>query len=98
MFAPDETLLRVLIEQNPAHRIYHVSFTFDVPGKVIAAKEEGRDIASVTRPRSPKSNANSTTIAPPGGESRNGNASQGGRNFGDARRCHSRARANDSAV
>jgi ribosome-associated translation inhibitor RaiA len=45
-FAPDEILLRVLVEQIPPHHTYHVSVTLDAPGKSLAAKEQRSNIAS----------------------------------------------------
>jgi ribosome-associated translation inhibitor RaiA len=45
-FAPDEILLRVLVEQIPAHHTYHVSVTLDAPGKTLAAKGQRSKIAS----------------------------------------------------
>jgi RNA polymerase sigma factor (sigma-70 family) len=41
--------LRVLVERNPAHKLYNVSATFELPGKSLAAKDEKHDPASATK-------------------------------------------------
>lgn len=47
--APDPIFVRVLVEKNPAHKLYSVSMTLDVPEKTLATKEEGRDIEAVIK-------------------------------------------------
>jgi ribosome-associated translation inhibitor RaiA len=39
-FPPNEIFLRLLIEQNPARRLYHVSLTLELPEKTLANQEE----------------------------------------------------------
>ena len=47
--SPDEVSLRVVVEETPAHKIYRVSVTLDVPEKVIAAKEENHELEVAIR-------------------------------------------------
>jgi ribosome-associated translation inhibitor RaiA len=48
-FDPDEFFLRAVVDENPAHTLYHISIVLDVPEKAIAAKDEGRDPESPLR-------------------------------------------------
>ena len=43
-FSPDRVFLRVLVEQRPAHKLYKVAVTLDVPGKILAANQEGHEL------------------------------------------------------
>lgn len=45
-FAADDVFLRVLVDETSAHESYHVSITFDVPGKTLAVKEQASNLAS----------------------------------------------------
>jgi ribosome-associated translation inhibitor RaiA len=45
-FPPDGIFLRVLVDKVAAHKLYHVSVTFDVPGATIAAKDQSTHIES----------------------------------------------------
>ncbi len=40
-FSPDVLSARVMVEQNPAHKLYHVSITLEMPEKTLAAKKKG---------------------------------------------------------
>jgi ribosomal subunit interface protein len=42
-FPKDIVFLRVLIEENPTRKLYHVSITLELPGTTLAAKEERHD-------------------------------------------------------
>jgi RNA polymerase sigma factor (sigma-70 family) len=48
-FPPDEVFLRVLVEWNPANKLGNVSITLDMPGKILAAKEESRQLNAAVR-------------------------------------------------
>lgn len=48
-FPPEAISARVLVEQNPAHKLYHVSITLDVPQKSLAAKKETHDLEAGIR-------------------------------------------------
>jgi ribosomal subunit interface protein len=43
-FSPDLVFLRILIEQNKARMLCHISITMEVPGKTLVAREETHDI------------------------------------------------------
>jgi ribosomal subunit interface protein len=42
-FPKDSVFLRVLIEENPTRKLYHVSITLELPGTTLTAKEERHD-------------------------------------------------------
>jgi ribosomal subunit interface protein len=47
---PEETVfLRVLVEENAVRTLYHVSITLDLPGRILAAKEERHDADEAIR-------------------------------------------------
>jgi ribosome-associated translation inhibitor RaiA len=54
-FPPDEVFLRLLIEENPVRKLYHVSLTLEIPGKspatkkTLATKEERHDLIETLR-------------------------------------------------
>jgi ribosomal subunit interface protein len=43
-FPPDAVFLRLMIEENPARRLYRVSLTLELPQKTLAAQEERHDL------------------------------------------------------
>jgi ribosomal subunit interface protein len=48
-FSEDAVFLRVLIEENAVRTLYHVSITLDLPGKILATKEERHDVVEAIR-------------------------------------------------
>jgi ribosomal subunit interface protein len=47
---PEETVfLRALIEENAVRKLYHVTITLDLPGRILAAKVERHDIDEAVR-------------------------------------------------
>ena len=54
-FPPDEVFLRLMIEENPVRKLYHVSLTLEIPGKTpatkktLATKEERHDLTETLR-------------------------------------------------
>ena len=38
-FPPDEVFLRLMIEENPVRKLYHVSLTLEIPRKTAATKK-----------------------------------------------------------
>jgi RNA polymerase sigma factor (sigma-70 family) len=48
-FSPDVLSARVMVEQNPAHKLYHVSITLEMPEKTLAAKKETHDLEAGIR-------------------------------------------------
>src|SRR5258708_1318610 len=48
-FSPDTVFLRLLVEENPAHKVYNISLNLDVPGKTISAKEQGHALEAGIR-------------------------------------------------
>jgi RNA polymerase sigma factor (sigma-70 family) len=48
-FSPDVLFARVMVEQKPAHKLYHVSITFEMPEKTLAAKKETYDLEAGIR-------------------------------------------------
>jgi ribosomal subunit interface protein len=47
---PEETVfLRVLIEETAVRKLYHVSITLDLLGKILTAKEERHDVVETVR-------------------------------------------------
>ena len=46
---PDAVSARVMIEQNLAHKLYHVTVTLEVPEKTLAAKKETHNLAAGIR-------------------------------------------------
>jgi RNA polymerase sigma factor (sigma-70 family) len=45
----DEAFLRIMVEETPAHKLYRVSLTLDVPEKTLVAKREGHDVEAAIR-------------------------------------------------
>jgi len=45
----DTIFLRLFVDENPARRLYHVSLTCDVPGRMLAAQEERHDAEEAVR-------------------------------------------------
>jgi ribosome-associated translation inhibitor RaiA len=43
-FSPDVLSARVVVEQNPSHKLFHVSVTFVMPEKTFAEKKETYDL------------------------------------------------------
>jgi RNA polymerase sigma factor (sigma-70 family) len=48
-FPQDAVFLRLVVEEKPAHSLYNVSLTVDLPGTTLAAKEENHDIEAGVR-------------------------------------------------
>jgi ribosome-associated translation inhibitor RaiA len=54
-FLPDEVFLRLLIEENPVRKLYHVSLILEIPGKspatkkTFATKEERHELDATLR-------------------------------------------------
>jgi ribosome-associated translation inhibitor RaiA len=54
-FPPDEVFLRLMIEENPVRKLYHVSLVLEIPGKspaikkTLATKEERHDLHETLR-------------------------------------------------
>jgi RNA polymerase sigma factor (sigma-70 family) len=48
-FSDETVFLRVLIEENAVRTLYHISVTLDLPGRVLAAKEERHDVDETIR-------------------------------------------------
>ena len=48
-FSPDVVYLRLLVEQNSARALYHVSISLTLPEKTLAAKEERHDLHETLR-------------------------------------------------
>jgi len=48
-FASDALSARVMVDQNPAHKLFHVSVTLEVPEKTLAAKKETHDLGAGIR-------------------------------------------------
>src|SRR4030095_12749268 len=54
-FPPDEVFLRLMIEENPARKLYHVSLVLEIPGKspdtkkTLATKEDRHDLHETLR-------------------------------------------------
>jgi RNA polymerase sigma factor (sigma-70 family) len=47
--SPDVVFLRVVVEDNPAHSLEHVSVKLVLPEKTLAAKEESRDVTAAIK-------------------------------------------------
>jgi ribosomal subunit interface protein len=45
----DTILLRLFVDENAARKLYHVSLTCDVPGRMLAAQEERHDAEEAVR-------------------------------------------------
>jgi hypothetical protein len=41
-FSPDEVFLRLTVEENSAHKLYTAVSTLDLPGKIMAARDQAR--------------------------------------------------------
>jgi RNA polymerase sigma factor (sigma-70 family) len=48
-FPPDALSARVMLELNPAHKLYHVSIKLEVPEKTLTAKKETHDLEAGIR-------------------------------------------------
>src|SRR4029077_11579593 len=54
-FPPDEVFLRLMIEENPVRKLYHVSLVLEIPGKspatkkTLATKEDRHDLLEALR-------------------------------------------------
>jgi ribosome-associated translation inhibitor RaiA len=48
-FSPDEVFLRLLLEENPARKLFRVSITLEVPQKTLTAQEERHDLEETVR-------------------------------------------------
>lgn len=48
-FASDALSARVMVDQNPAHKLFHISVTIEVPEKTLAAKKETHDLEAGIR-------------------------------------------------
>jgi ribosome-associated translation inhibitor RaiA len=48
-YPADTLFLRLFIDENAARRLYHVSLTCDVPGRMLAAQEERHDAEEAVR-------------------------------------------------
>jgi ribosome-associated translation inhibitor RaiA len=48
-FSPDVLYLRLMVEENPARALYHVSITLTLPEKTLATKEERHDLHETLR-------------------------------------------------
>ncbi|HYR44520.1 MAG TPA: sigma-70 family RNA polymerase sigma factor [Terriglobia bacterium] len=48
-FSPELAHLRLFVDKNSAHKLYQVSMTLDLPGKVLAAKNEEYDLKASLR-------------------------------------------------
>jgi ribosomal subunit interface protein len=48
-FPPDTVFLRLLVEENAARALYHVSITCAVPGRTLAAQEDRHDPEEAVR-------------------------------------------------
>ena len=44
IFSPEEIFLRLKVEHNQAHKLYAVVLTLDLPGKILAAREQKRQL------------------------------------------------------
>ena len=44
IFSPEEIFLRLKVEHNQAHKLYVVVLTLDLPGKILAAREQKRQL------------------------------------------------------
>jgi ribosome-associated translation inhibitor RaiA/DNA-directed RNA polymerase specialized sigma24 family protein len=49
IFSPDEVFLRLKVEHNQAHKLYSVVLTLDLPGKILAAREQKRQAEPAIR-------------------------------------------------
>ncbi|HEX5020519.1 MAG TPA: HPF/RaiA family ribosome-associated protein [Candidatus Binatia bacterium] len=47
--AGDAKFLRVLVEENPARKLYRVSITLELPKKTLASQEERHDLNETVR-------------------------------------------------
>ena len=48
-FSPDTVFARVVVERNPAHKLFHISVKLDVPEKTLATKKETHDLEAGLR-------------------------------------------------
>lgn len=48
-FPEDLVFLRLLIEETAVRTLYHVSLTLDLPGRILATKEERHDVKEAIR-------------------------------------------------
>ncbi len=46
---PDEIFLRVLVDENSPHRLYHLTITLELPEKTLVAKKEQRPVEAAIR-------------------------------------------------
>jgi RNA polymerase sigma factor (sigma-70 family) len=45
----DEAFLRIMVEETPAHKLFRVSLTLDVPEKTLVAIKQGHDVEAAIR-------------------------------------------------
>jgi ribosomal subunit interface protein len=48
-FSPEVVYLRLMVEENSVRTLYRVSVTLEVPGKILATKEERHDLDETIR-------------------------------------------------
>jgi ribosome-associated translation inhibitor RaiA len=48
-FPPEALFLRLMVEQNPARKLYHASITLTLPEKILATKAERHDLHATLR-------------------------------------------------